>query len=113
MKLLKQIILVIIVVFLFFSLTKNIFDYKNTLDFYQGFKKGYEKERQENVTLRTQVLKNRDQREVEKTIRNKLNLLKPGEIAVIIPNPTPTPVISKATPESVYKQWFHAFFWYN
>lgn len=113
MNLLKKIIFGIIIVFIFFSLTKNIFDYKKTVDFYQSFKKDYEREKKDNVTLRTNVLKNRDQREIEKTIRNKLNLLKPGEIAVIIPNPTPTPVVVKPTPEPVFMQWFHTFFWYN
>ncbi len=113
MKLLKKIILIATVIFLFFSLTKNVFDYKKTLDFYQSFKKDYEAEKQRNVALRTTVLKNRDQREIEKTIRNQLNLLKPGEIAVIIPNPTPTPLIIKPTPKPVFRQWFDTFFWYN
>ncbi len=114
MKLLKQVLFVVIVVFLFFSLTKNIFDFRKTLDFYQSFKKDYERVKKENATLQTDVLKNRNQIEIEKTIRNRLNLLKPGEIAVIIPNPTPTP--SRAvtpTPEPVFMQWFHTFFWYN
>ncbi len=113
MKLLKQILFVVIVIFLFFSLTKNIFDYRKTLDFYQSFRKDYEQKKKENVTLQTSVLKNRDQREIEKTIRNRLNLLKPGEIAVIIPYPTPTPATIRPTPEPVFMQWFHTFFWYN
>lgn len=113
MKLLKQILFVVIVIFLFFSLTKNIFDYRKTLDFYQSFRKDYEQAKKENVTLKTDVLKNRDQLEIEKTIRNRLNLLKPGEIAVIIPDPTPTPRVITPTPEPVFMQWFHTFFWYN
>lgn len=113
MKRLKQIIFAIIVIFLFFSLTKNVFDYRKTLDFYQGFRRDYEEEKKKNVTLRTDVLKNRDQSQIEKTIRNKLNLLKPGEIAVIIPEPIPTPVAIRPTPAPVFMQWFNAFFWYN
>jgi cell division protein FtsB len=113
MKLLKRIVLVIIISFLFFSLTKNVFDYRKTLDFYQSFKQDYERAKKQNVSLKTEILKNRDQREIEQTIRNKLNLLKPGEIAVIIPNPTPRPSLSKPPPEPVFMQWFRTFFWYN
>lgn len=113
MKMLKKIVVTVIVIFLFFSLTKNIFDYRKTLDFYQSFKQDYQQEKQKNIALRTSLLKNKDPQQVEKTIRNQLNLLKPGEIAVIIPSPTPTPIKITPTPKPVYRQWFEVFFWYN
>lgn len=92
------------------SLTKNIFDYQNKLNFYQGFKKDYDKEQKSNIELKTKILKNRDPYEIEKTIRNQLNLSKQGELSVIVPNPTPTPVIIIPTMAPVYRQWLTVFF---
>lgn len=110
MQIIKKIFFVLIVVFLFSSLTKNLFDYLKNLQFYKNFKENYQKENKKNISLKTQILKKSDQSEIEKTIRNKLNLLKPGEIAIIIPPPTatPTPVVTPYIP--VYKQWWQVFF---
>ncbi len=110
MKIVKRIIFAILIIFLFFSLTKNIFDYKKTLNFYQSFKNDYEKEKKRQISLQTQALKNSDKNAIEKTIRDKLNLLKPDEIEVIIPIPTPTPIIITPPPAPVYKQWLQVFF---
>lgn len=109
MKLLKKLGIAIFLVFLFFSLTKNIFDYKKTLEFYDSFKKDYEEERKKKISLQTKILKSRDVNEIEKTIRNKLNLLKPGEIAIIIPSPTvtPTPI---PTPKPLLFKWLDKLF---
>lgn len=97
--------LVLLSIFLFFSLTKTIFDYRNTLSFYQSFKTEYEAAKHENIALQTKILRASDRNELEKTIRNKLNLLKKNEIAVIVPLPTPTPTVLTPTPAPVYKQW--------
>jgi len=106
----KKIFVAIILTFLFFSLTKNIFDFRKTINFYQSFKNDYEKEKKKKITLRTSILKSQDPYEVEKIIRNKLNLLKEGEIAIIIPNPTPVPKKQTAEAKPVYKQWIEALF---
>ncbi|MFH1826924.1 MAG: septum formation initiator family protein, partial [bacterium] len=87
----KRIFVTIILIFLFFSLTKNIFDYRKTINFYQSFKNDYEKEKKKKIILQTNILKSQDPYEVEKIIRNKLNLLKDGEVALIIPRPTTIP----------------------
>ncbi len=110
MKLVKRVLLTILLLFLFFSLSKNIFDYQKTLSYYQSFKDEYEKEKKQKITLQTQVLKNTDPAEIEKTIRNKLNLLRPGETSVIIPNLTPTPFVPTPTPAPIYQQWLYTFF---
>lgn len=102
---LKKILYAIIVLFLFFSLTKNIFDYKNALTFYKGYQKDYEKEKKDNATFRTHILKYKDPHELEKTIRNKLNMLKQDEIAVILPKPTPVRTGPPPTSAPVYRQW--------
>ena len=54
-------------------------------------------------------MKSKDPYEVEKILRNKLNLLKEGEIAIIIPKATPTPKVEKVE-KPIYKQWVDALF---
>ena len=110
MDTIRKTLLFLVVLFLFFSLSKNIFDYRKTLNFYDSFKNDYEKEKKNNITLRTEILKNNDPNELEKTIRDKLNLLKDNEIAVIIPQPTATPEPPKKPVLPIYQQWFQVFF---
>ncbi len=109
MKLLKNLLLVIFVLFLGSSLIKNIFDYRDKLSFYQQYKLAYDQEKQQNVALQTEILKKKDPNELEKTIRNKLNLLKPNEISIILPSPTPTPIIITPTPAPNWQQWIQLF----
>jgi len=80
------------------------------MQFYKGYKEAAEAEKKRNIQLKTQKLQKTSIREVEKTIRNKLGLLQPSEIAVIIPlpSPSPTPAITPQIP--VYKQWLSVFF---
>lgn len=96
--------------FLVFSLTRNLFEYKKNSSFYESYKNEYDKAKKENTSLKTQIIKNSDPNQVEKTIRNKLNLSKPDEVAVIIPNPTPTTIAITPTPAPAYQQWLNLFF---
>lgn len=105
MQTVRKTMLVLLSIFLFFSLTKTIFDYRNTLTFYQGFKNEYETVNHNHIALQTKILRASDQNEIEKTIRNKLNLLKENEIAVIVPLPTPTVFVPTPTPAPPYRQW--------
>lgn len=109
MRALRNIILICFVFFLFSSLVKNLFDYRNKLQFYQEYKGVYDKEKKDNITLKTEVLKKTSQTELEKTIRNKLNLLKPDEVAVMLPSPTPTPYIPTPIPLPVWQKWWKLF----
>lgn len=106
----KRVFIIIIFIFLFFSLTKNLFDFRKTITFYDSFKYDYEKEKKRKIELKTNILKSKDIYEIEKILRNKLGLLKEGEIAVIIPNPTPTPEQKKPPVKPVYQQWIEALF---
>lgn len=107
---LRKLFFVLIIIFLFSSLTKNIFDYQKNKQFYKDFRVDYDAEKKKNLTLRTHILKQSDTYELEKTIRDKLNLLKPNEVSIIIPNPTPTPVVVIPTPLSNWQQWWIIFF---
>ncbi len=110
MRLIKNVIIIFLLIFFFSSLTKNLLDYKNKLQFYQDFKNDYEAEKKKNTELKTEVLKKSDPSEIEKTIRNKLDLLKPGEVAIIMPQPTPTSFVPTPTPLPNYLQWWRVFF---
>ena len=110
MILFKRILLIFIVLFFISSLTKNIFDYRNKIQFYESYKKEYEDIKKKNLSLKTQILKQSDPYEVEKTIRNELNLLKENEVDVIVPLPTPTVAIPTPTLPPNWQQWYSLFF---
>lgn len=109
MSFIKRFFLFLIVIFLFFSLTKNILNYWVKFKFYNTFKNDYLAEKKQNITLKTEVLKNKDLNQVEKTIRNKLNLLQPDETSYMLEIPTPTPVIPTPTPLPTWQQWLNVF----
>ena len=110
MKLVRKVVLFLIVLFFFSSLTKNLLDYWKKLSFYEDYRREYENEKKRNIELKTQLLKKSDTNEIEKTIRNKLNLLKPDEVAIILRQPSPTPVVITPTPLPNYLQWWKVFF---
>ncbi|MBI4225634.1 septum formation initiator family protein [Candidatus Roizmanbacteria bacterium] len=110
MKLVKKAVFALLLFFFFSSLTKNLLDYGKKVAFYEDFKKNYEKEKKRNIEFKTQLLKKSDPNEIEKTIRNKLNLLKPDEVAIILKQPSPTPAIITPTPLPNYLQWWEVFF---
>lgn len=110
MKLIKNIIFLLFLLFLFSSLLKNLFNYKSKLDFYQQFKQNFDKEQKRNIELKTEVVRKKSTEEIEKTIRNDLNLLKDNEVALIIPAPTKTLLSITPTPLPNWRQWWKLYF---
>lgn len=110
MKKVRDVLMIFFIVLLLFSLVKSILNYKDKFQFYQDYKSDYDKEVKRNIELKTQVVKNVSTSEIEKTIRNKLNLLKPNEVAIILPSPSPTPILLTPTPIPSWRQWFNLFF---
>lgn len=110
MKLIKNIIFIFLLLFLFSSLLTNLFNYKSKLDFYAQFKNNFEKERKRNIELKTEVVRKKSTEEIEKTIRNDLNLLKDNEIALIIPSPPVVPISVTPTPQPNWRQWWELYF---
>lgn len=110
MNTLRRIFFFILLLFLATSFIRNALDLKRNYPVYQDSKNKYEETKQKNAQLKTQIVKQKSLSEVEKTIRNKLNLSKEGELVVIIPlpSPTPTPLILPTIP--VYRQWINLFF---
>lgn len=106
----KNIVVFIFITFLIYSLSRSLFDYKKKFSFFEEYKIEWQKQLDKNKKLKSEILKNQDYYTVEKNIRQKLNLLKPNEIAIILPKitatPSPTPEIKKAS----YEQWLELFF---
>lgn len=109
MRTVKTTLAIFLIVFLLFSLLKNIFNYKDKMKFFDDYRHDYEAEKKKNIELKTEMVKKKSVTEVEKTIRNDLNLLKPDEIALILPSPTPAPKRITPTPAPNWKQWFDLF----
>ncbi len=110
MSFLKNIFLVFLVIFLSSSLIRNIFDYQKKIDFYKKYQDELSQEKKRKLSLRTEVLKKTDPYELEKTIRDKLNLSKTDELSVILPklSPSPTPIIPPLPTN--WQQWWQIFF---
>lgn len=107
---LPRVLLSLLFIFIVFTLVKNIIDYQDKIKFYNQYQQEYEAQKKKNLSLQTEILKKTDPFEVEKTIRNKLNLSKEGEIDIILPKPSPTPVIVTPTPLPNWRQWWNVFF---
>lgn len=110
MKLIKNIVFLFLLIFLFSSLLRNLFGYKSKLQFYQQFKQNFDREKKRNIELKTEVVRKKSQEEIEKTIRNNLNLLKDNEVALIIPMPTKVPISITPTPAPNWRQWWELYF---
>lgn len=110
MKNAKKIGFFVLISFLILSFAKNIVDYQRSVKFSQEYKDDYDKEKKNNIALKTKILKQKDLYEIEKMIRNKLNLSRADEVSLIIPNPTPYPTIIIPTQPPIYSQWLNLFF---
>lgn len=106
----KKIVLFFLFFFIVFSLTKNIFDYKNKISFFQQLKSEFVNETEKNKKLKAELAKTNDYYYLEKNIREKLNLVKPNEIVVILPKTEPQKVKNKETiRKPTYTQWLELF----
>ncbi len=107
--LIKRAVFVLILAFLATSIVRNIYNYYDKQQFYDGYKDELKKEAAKNISLKTQMLKKSDPNELEKTIRNKLSLSKEGETVVVLPEPSPTPIVITPTPAPNWIQWWWLF----
>jgi cell division protein FtsB len=99
-----------ILLFILYVLTRNVFDYTDKLRYYEQYKELYNKEKNQNLKLKTQIAKQNDPSELEKTIREKLNLLRPDEVDILLPSPTPTPPSYSPTEAPNWIKWRDVFF---
>jgi cell division protein FtsB len=109
MALAKKFFLILVLIFTFTLLIKNFNWYKKTLNFYQQYKNEFQKEKNRNIYLKTQLVRKKSITEIEKTIRDKLNLSKENEYVIILPSIAPTVITPTLTPLPNYLQWWHIF----
>lgn len=109
MHTIRTVLIVVFFFFLVFALSKNIVDYRRNIKLHQTLKTEFENTKKENIKLKTNVLRYNDPDELEKTIRNKLNMVKEDEVAIIVPEPTPAPVRPTPTSSQPYRQWLRFF----
>ena len=109
MKIIKKIAFILLLIFCAMSLIKSFLDYDNKISFYEDYKQKYEKEKEINNSLKAQVIKNKDLNQIEKTIRDNLNLSKNNEVIIIIPSPTPTTSQATSAPLPNWQQWIQVF----
>lgn len=109
MKTVKTIGLIFFLLFLTTSFVKNLVDYSSKKAFYENYRTKYETEKKRNIELKTALLKKSDLGEIEKIIRNKLGLLRSDEVAVVMPRPTPSPVVISPTIAPNWKQWVDVY----
>jgi cell division protein FtsB len=111
MKFFKRIILFFILIIVFSALVKNLINFRDKYQFYLSFVKEYERLKKENIELKTQLLRKKDRFEIEKKIREKLNLGGEGETVIILPpQPTPQPTVITPTPKPNWQQWIEVYF---
>lgn len=106
----RKVVFIIVLLFLVISLIRNVADYQRNISFYDQTKNNFEKALLENKELKMQKQSSSSPFEVEKSLRNKQNLLRNNEIILIIPSPSPflTPIAKPS--EYPYIQWMRLFF---
>lgn len=110
MTIVKNIFFGLLTLFFLVTVTRNFFEYQRNLEFYNGFKTEYDEVKAQNDWLQAQFVKQNDPDEVEKTIRNQLNMVKDGETVVLMEQPSPTPIQISPTEIPNYTKWYRTFF---
>jgi len=109
MNLLQKLFFVFVLLILLSSSIRNILNYQNALKFHRQYQSNFEKEKEKNQRLKTEIIKKTSFSEIEKTIRNQLNLLQPDEVAIIIVQPTPSPSPSPTPSLSNFQKWINLY----
>lgn len=106
----RNTLIIAVALFLMYSLSKTLLDYRSKIQFYDQNYQEYQAAYDKNKELKSSNIKSQDYYAVERNIREKLNLSKPGEVIVVIPKPStiPTPTTAPILPP--YKQWVSVFF---
>lgn len=110
-RFIKNLGFVFLLIFLASSLIRNILDYQKKSNFIDKFRSLIEEEKNKKLSLKTKILIKSDPYEIEKKLRNKLNLSRANEAVIILPQPTPTPTKKPAVAVPNWQQWWKIFFY--
>lgn len=105
----KKIVFLIGAFGLIYSLGRSIFDYHDKLNFYKAYQDQYNQALQKRLKLKSEIAKAADYYVVERSIREKLNLLQPDEMTIILPQPTVNPTPMPEVKKPALKQWVELF----
>lgn len=105
MRFVKNTIVVVFALLFLGSLIRNIFSYLDKRNFYSEIEQEYREELDTNKKLKSELKKNSNSYLVEKEIRDQLQLLKPNEKTVILPNITISPTPSPTPIKKPYEEW--------
>jgi hypothetical protein len=106
----RKVAFLVVFFFLVISFVRNVFDYQRNLSFYDQTKENFTKALLKNKNLKVQKRADSSPFEIEKSLRNKQNMLRKDEIIVIVPSPSPIPTPIIRPTEAPYKQWINLFF---
>jgi hypothetical protein len=102
----RNIVLTLLFLFFMVAFTRNLFSYQQNLLFYKTFKDDYDATVSRNNKLKSELVKNTDTYQMEKRIRDKLNLARKNETAILLPEPTLQPISPTPTVVPTYLQWW-------
>lgn len=99
----------IICLFLVYSIARSITSYQKKIQFFQEYKNDFNMELEKNKKLKSELGKRQDYNVVERDIRERLNMVKPGEVALIVPRLTPSPTPTPEIKPPPFQQWINLF----
>lgn len=98
-----------------FGLVRNLYSIYQNSKFQDQAVRKLEKLRTENTKLKEEVTTSQEQSFIEREARERLGLVKPGEVVVILPSekeasPSAQSLTEVKTPRSIWQQWVSLFF---
>lgn len=113
----RSIYLVIILIGLIisFGLVRNLYSIYQNSKFQEQAVRKLEKLRAENTRLKEEVVTSQEQSFIEREARERLGLVKPGEVVVILPtakevSPSAQSLTEVKTSRPIWQQWVGLFF---
>lgn len=110
-------LLILVFVFLAFSLAKNLLKVYDIRKSIEKEKEKVIKLRQEQERLKSETAKLQGSEFIEKQLRDKLGLAKPGEIVLVLPDEDvlrklapQIPQEEETLPDPNWRRWFKLFF---
>lgn len=98
-----------------FGLVRNLYSIYQTSKFQEQAVKKLEKLRTENTRLKEEAAASQEQSFIEREARERLGLVKPGEVVVIIPTDQEATASGEISPQvqavrPIWQQWISLFF---
>lgn len=108
-------IIILIGLIISFGLVRNLYSIYQNSKFQEQAVRKLEKLRAENTRLKEEVVTSQEQGFIEREARERLGLVKPGEVVVILPSKNEATSSSEVSdeakaPRPIWQQWVSLFF---